>query len=101
MVKKEEPSSSSKLDFKDSNDPVLDIDSVLTFVLGSDNPSKDGKKVYPGKVGIGLGTYKNKQWVHVTYKQAAKLLAFIKKNADYFNSHLDKEMELESEIQRA
>jgi len=29
------------------------------------------------------------------------MLAFIKKNAEFFNTHLDKEMEQESEIQRA
>ncbi|MDD5617030.1 MAG: hypothetical protein PHH85_12615 [Candidatus Methanoperedens sp.] len=82
-------------------DPVLDIDGILTYVLGSDTPSKDGTKVYDGKVGIGLGTYKNKQWVHITYKQMSKLMAFIKKNADHFNLHLDKELERDTEIQRA
>lgn len=99
MSKKDEASKS--LPKYDNKDPVLDIDGVLTFALGSESKSPDGLRTYPGKVGIGLGTWKNKQWVHITYKQAAKMLAFIKKNAEFFNTHLDKEIEQESEIMRA
>jgi hypothetical protein len=84
-----------------NNDPTLDIDGVLTFVIGGQSKSQDGSRTFPAKFGIGLGTWKNKQWCHITYRQAAKMLAFIKKNAEAFNSHLDKENEEESEILRA
>lgn len=99
MTKKEEAGKS--LSKYSNNDPTLDIDGVLTFVLGGQSKSTDGNRTFPAKVGIGLGTWKNKQWVHITYKQAAKMLAFIKKNAEVFNTHLDKEIEEESEMQRA
>lgn len=98
MNKKEPEKAISKYT---NNDPSLDIDGVLTFVIGSQSKSSDGNRSFPAKFGIGLGTWKNKQWVHITYKQAAKMLSFIKKNADSFNAHLDKEIEEESELQRA
>jgi len=99
MTKKEE--AGKPLSKYSNNDPTLDIDGVLTFVMGGQGKSQDGNRTYPAKFGIGLGTWKNKQWVHITYRQAAKMLAFIKKNAEAFNTYLDKENEEESEIQRA
>ena len=99
MSKKEDASKS--LSKYTNNDPTLDIDGVLTFVIGSESKSSDGNRTYTAKFGIGMGTWKNKQWVHITYKQAAKMLTFIKKNAEVFNGHLDKEIQEEGEIMRA
>ena len=101
MIKKGEDAKS--LPKYANNDPVIDVDGVLTFVLGSQIKSDDGTRTFSARVGIGLGpgTWKEKKWVRITYKQAAKMLAFIKKNAEVFNGNLDKEIEEEAELQRA